>query len=619
MYDYQNIGYQMPSVPNPMMQMPIGGYPAGYPPVASPQMGYGMQMQNPMPVTAGFGANIIPSAPQMPQSMMGGIPTQVQPYISPEQYAQDMKKAPDLSMPIPGVTTPLEIEFKDGTSMTIPPTQPQPSQQAQMSMGYSQGGARVSQGGFNPVNGVTTPAIGNAGFNPYSGVPGMVQQPMYQPPTMVDTNTVMGMINQMQNGPSPQIPQQQLIGNPGYMAPGQQPQRMPNPCNFGMGFAPYSPPGVDPYAFKQPWQQQPGFTQTPMGQQMGLGMYPFYQGQNQFNYTLQDLLYDEQPSAIDARAMLAEVVLTDEEKERVGQMRSEIIGYDYYQRPILSGSGSYRRAMETQKMFEDARYQYQSYFTHLSKVAHAYSGEKIDEDAMMKWFDPVPTPPPAPKMFNPLTATEDEKKEYNRNMVVACTADLEARAMMYEAQKNSNNLYRQSLYAQIKASHDKLIGVQPGESYDLKTYMDNGYKIGVDIAMRKARSANRNGTTKYSRSGFRANMNANPRSVNQMQVPVTSTDDEYVSVEAMLKSVYNQNKARMYQSVKPVDESQMTLVRDKSGRVSYVSNPDPGVLPNLGQIDEILEPNASERDAHLFFLRTLQQKKEIDEAKQGLR
>lgn len=627
MYDYQNIGYQMSSAPNPMMQMPVGGYPAGYPPIASPQMGYGVQMMNPMPMTTGYGANIVSANPQMQYQPNMSMPAQQpQNYISPEQYAQDMKKAPDLTMPIPGVTTPLEIEFNDGTSITLPPQQPQPSQQAQMAMGYTPGGARVSQGGFNPASGVTTPAVGNPGFNPYSGMPNMapqgmpgMQQPMYQPPTMVDTNTVMSMINQMQNGPSPQIPQQQLIGNPGYMAPGQQPTRMPNPCNFGMGFAPYSPPGVDPYAFKQPWQQQPGFTQTPMGQQMGLGMYPFHYGQNQFNYTLQDLLYDEQPSAIDARAMLADVILSDEEKERVGQMRSEIIGYDYYQRPILSGNGAYRQAQEKQRMFEEARYQYQSYFTHLAKVAHAYSGEKIDEDAMMKRFDPVPPPPPAPKMFNIMTATEDERREYNRNMIVAQTADLEMRSAYYEAQKANNDLYRQSLYAQIKASHDKLIGVEPGEHYDLKTYMDNGYKIGVDIAMRKAKSANRNGTTKYSRSGFRANMNANPRSVNQAQVPITSTDDEYVSVEAMLKSVYNQNKARMYQSVKPVDESQMMLVRDKSGRVSYMSKPDPGVLPNLENIDAILDPNASERDSHLFFLETLQKKKELDEAKQGLR
>ena len=148
--------------------------------------------------------------------------------------------------------------------------------------------------------------------------------------------------------------------------------------------------------------------------------------------------------------------------------------------------------------------------------------------------------------------------------------------------------------------------------------MDNGYKIGVDIAMRKARSANRNGTTKYSRNGFRANMNANPRSINQMQVPVTSTDDEYVSVEAMLKSVYNQNKARMIQKVQQVDESQMALVRDSSGRVSYTSNTDPGVMSNPN-VEAILRPDASEREAHMFFLESLQQKKNIDEVKQGLR
>ena len=601
MYDYQNIGYQMPSAPNPMMPTAIGVYPAGYPPVAPPQMGFGMQM-NPMGMTTGYGTNIIPPAPQM------------QPPMTAAQFAQDTKKAPDLSMPVPGVTAPLELEFSDGTKAVVPPTQ-----QSQMAMGYTQGGARVSQGGFNPLNGVTTPAIGNQGFNPYyANMPNPVPMMPNQQPQMINPAMVQNMINQIKSGPSPQVPQQQLIGNPGYMAPGQAPMRMPNPSNFGMGFAPYSPPGVDPYAFKQPWQQSPGFVQNPMGQQMGLGMFPFNQGQNQFNYTLQELLYEEQPSAIDARAMLAEVILTDEEREKIGQMKSEIIGYDYYSRPIYSNSGYYRQSMEKQQMFEEARHQYQSYFTHLSKIAHAYSGETIDEAATMRRFDPVPPAPPPPKVFNPMTATPEERKEFARDQMAAQGIMLDNIAANYENNMAATDLYRQNLYAQVKASHDKLIGVQPGEHYDLKTYMDNGYKIGVDIAMRKARSANRNGTTKYSRNGFRANMNANPRSINQMQVPVTSTDDEYVSVEAMLKSVYNQNKARMIQKVQQVDESQMTLVRDSSGRVSYTSNTDPGVMSNPN-VEAILRPDASEREAHMFFLESLQQKKNIDEVKQGLR
>ena len=121
MYDYQNIGYQMPSAPNPMMQTSMGGYPAGYPPVAPPQMGFGMQM-NPMGMTTGYGTNIIPPAPQM------------QPPMTAAQFAQGTQQAPDLSMPVPGVTAPLELEFSDGTKAVVPPTQ-----QSQMAMGYTQG------------------------------------------------------------------------------------------------------------------------------------------------------------------------------------------------------------------------------------------------------------------------------------------------------------------------------------------------------------------------------------------------------------------------------------------------------------------------------------------------
>lgn len=590
MYDYQNIGYHAPASP-----MYTGGYPYGYPPFAPP---------NSQPIMAGYGNTMVPPAP--PQVGYGTPPVVNTPIQVPS---------------IPGIEGPVEFQFTDGSTMVANQAGPSqgvdpveiekirrdmgmptsvPSQTQQMSMGYTQGGARVSQGGYNPVDGVTTPAVANQGFSPYANAGVTASTPV------VNGATMQGIFNQVQNGPSPVFSGQgrQLIGNPGYMTP--------NPSNFGMGFAPYSPPGVDPYAFKQPWEQQ-----TPIGAQMGLGMFPFNRGQNEFNYTLQDFLYEDQPSAVDARAMLADVVLSDEEKERANSMRPEILGYDYYSRPIYSASGYYRQASESQKMFEEARHNYQSHFTMLSRIAHAYSGEKIDEDATMKRFDPVPPPPPQPKYFNPATATPEERHQFEREQFAQQGIMLDAIATKYESDMIATDMYRQQLRAQIKASHDRLLGIEPGQHYDLKTYMDNGYKLGVDIAMRKAKSANRNGTTKYSRYGFRNDMNANPRSANQSQVPVTSSDDEYVSVEAMLKSIYTQNKGRMYESVRQVDESQLTLVRNKDGTVNYVSNPDPGVIAS-DNVDAILSPNASEREAHRFFLESIQKKKDIDDAKRGL-
>lgn len=596
MYDYQNIGYHAPA--SPMTPMYNGGYPGGYPPFAPPNpqsmmmTGYGNTMVPPVPPQVGYG-------------MPPVVNTQVQ------------------VPPISGVDGPIEFQFSDGTTIVANQAGPSqgvdpaeiekirrdmglpasaPSHSQQMSMGYTQGGARVSQGGYNPVDGVTTPAVANQGFNPYSNAGPTA-------PPVINGATMQGILNQVQNGPSPVFTGQgrQLIGNPGYMTP--------NPSNFGMGFAPYSPPGVDPYAFKQPWEQQ---QQVPMGAQMGLGMFPFDRGQNQFNYTLQDLLYEEQPSAVDARALLADVVLSDMEKERANSMKNEILGYDYYSRPIYSASGYYRQATESQRMFEEARHNHQAHFTMLSRIAHAYSGEKIDEEATMKRFDPVPPPPPQPKYFNPATATPEERYEFQREQFAQQGIMLDAIATKYESDVVAIDAYRQQLRAQIKASHDKLLGIEPGQHYDLKTYMDNGYKLGVDIAMRKAKSANRNGTTKYSRYGFRNDMNANPRSANQSQVPVTSSDDEYVSVEAMLKSIYTQNKTRMVRDqVRQLDESQLTLVRNKDGTVNYVSDPDPGVLAS-DNIDAILSPNASEREAHMFFLENLQKKKEIDDVRRGL-
>lgn len=635
----QNIGYQTPA-PYPMMQVNNGGYPTGYPPVYPPQMGYGavQQPMNPMfmnngqiPMMTGYGNNVIQSNPviQQPQQQVSssGIDPRIESDTMPGHIdpSKALKAWEESGIPaFDPATSGLEIEFKDGTTQYIPPTAPPQKPQAIMNTEYNQGGARVSQGGYNPIDGVTTPPNATQGFNPYGGNMA-AQQMMATNPSgnMMMNNMAMNMINQAQTGPVQ--PNQQFIGNPGYNWQNPNPVRMPNPSNFGMGFAPYSPPGVDPYAFKQPWEQQqpqygyPRFAQGPMG----VYPYQYSQGQNQFNYTLQDFLYDDQPSAIDAKAMLADVILTDEERERIGKSKPTVQGYDYFGRPIYSTQGIYYQQMQQQQQFEDARHQYQSYYTHLSKVAHAYSGEKIDEASAMKRFDPVPPPPPAPKIFNPMTATPEEIKSFNRDQFANNTNMLaEYIDYRYEQAVNYVDNYKNYLFSQVKASHDKLIGVEPGQHYDLKTYMDNGYKIGVDIAMRKAKTANRNGQTKYSQSGFRNYMNSNPMRPNQTQAPIHSSDDEYVSVEHILKGVYQKNKEqmRMYERIgAEVPEDKMYLIRHTDGKVSYSAESPAVTSQSSSQIEEILAPDASEREAHMFFLRSLMGKKEIDEAKQNLR
>ncbi len=615
-YGIQNAGYQMPS-PYPNMMAGYGGYPYGYPPSVPQNMGYGAPMMTPafgsnqIPMMSGYGNNIVPSAP-IPMTPQNQQQTPGPKLVDPNEILKQMEESGKQFNPL---EFGMEVEFKDGTKQYIPPQNAQPVTQSQMSsMGFTPGGARVSQGGFNPVNGTMTPQAATPGFNPYGGNMAVQQQMQTQP----TGNMVVNMINQSQSGPvTPVNPSQQFIGNPGYQY--QQPMRMPNPSNFGMGFAPYSPPGVDPYAFKQPWQQ-PGFMNNPMAGCMG--MYPFNgaYGQNQFNTPLQDFLYNEEPSAIDAKSMLASIMLSDEEKERIGRNTPTIQGYDYFGRPIYSSQSYYNQQMQQQQQFEEARHNYQSYFTHLSKIAHAYSGETIDEEAMMKRFDPVPPPPPPPKIFNPMTATPEEKKAYEKEQQVYASNMLANYADNFYGQllPYQDNC-RSYMYAQVKASHDKLIGVEPGQHYDLKTFMDNGYKIGVDIAMRKAKEANRNGTTKYSRVEFRNYMNNDPLRPNNPKVPVMSSDDEYISIEDMLKRVYTRNKGKMIERINQPDENNMTLVRDNNGKVYYTSDSPAVISAKDKDIDMMLNPNASEYEAHMFFLKSIQDKKDREDAKKNLR
>lgn len=457
--------------------------------------------------------------------------------VYPQGYTPFVSPFPNPMPFMPGVHTPLEVTDKNGNTTIIPP------------QAHVQGGVTMAQGGFNPVTGMITPSVGSFGYssNPY-------------------TNP-------------------QLIGNPGY-SPGPNPQ--PN-----AGYGVYEPPN-----YPRPQQFQPfGYHGQPMPQYGYPNMlnpyyYNPYLAQNQFNTYLQEYLYEDGASAFDPREMLQNAVLTDEEREKIYSKRN-YIGQDYYGRPIYSDP--YRASQDRQNEFEQARKNYQEYYTRLSQVAHAYDGEQIDVEATMKRFDPVPPTNPLnqPKVFNWYTATEDERNEYQKDMRVEFTNALFAKINNLDNLENNAMAHKKALYAQIKASHDKLIGVEPGTHYDLKTFMDNGYKIGVNNAIQKAKSANRNGQSKYSQNSYRQGM----AQVTNSQIPITSKDDEYVSIEQTLKGIYDRNR-----------RDSMILSQQQTGPGMYTTPEVSSQVPEFG----------SEREAHQYFLQEIQKKKVQDEIRRSV-
>lgn len=439
---------------------------------------------------------------------------------------------------IPGVTVPMEIT-SGGQTYTIPASAG--------NQGFVPGGTTISQGGYNPVTNAVNGAKGSTGFNPFvqfNGVP---------------------------------IPQNTFIN------PALAPQQRTPIQDHRFGFEPF-----DPDRIPNPQTLQP----QPM---MGMGVYGFgnmlgnpyaNRWQNSFDVQIQELLYNEEPSVMDVRSMLEKVILSDEEREKVDRSRSysSIIGYDYYGNPIYSNpSSAYQASAQRQKEFEEARVNYQKHFTNLSRIAHAYSGETIDEAAVMERFDPVPKSKPMPgqNMFNYFNASDEEKKEFEETQLVASTARI---LNNIEAIQNCEQIMDQQkrmMYAKIKESHDKLIGVNPGESYNLKQYMDNGYKIGVNIAMQKAKTAMRNGKIKYSSSSFRndiAQYSHNP-------VPVSTKDDEYMttSIEQRIKAIYDRNKV-----------TDAVLRGQGQGMLTPTVTTQP-VQPKIPEFN-------SEFEAHKFFL-----------------
>ena len=372
------------------------------------------------------------------------------------------------------------------------------------------------------------------------------------------------------------------------------------------GFNPYAQVQQNPYVQQQ---VQQGFgvydpTRQYYSQQNFYGVYsPFSQlcnpyGQNEFNNQIQQFLYNYEIDDREVKSLLENVVLTEEERNKINSRRSSqmIIGRDYYGRPIYNNNSNYvyQQNQELQQELEKVRRNYQEVCVKLSKIAHSYFGETIDEEAAMRLYDPVPQRQQIqqPVPFNYYTATDQEKQQYEKMATIMNTSQLSYRMNQREQQEQYFQQLKGQLFDKIKTSYDELIGIKPGEKWDMVKYFDNAYKVLNNINFNKCRSSNRNGTTKYSRSEFRANLSQNTQS----PVPILSSkDDEYLSIEDALKSVYDKNKKSMNIN---------TVMRNPNGQTSF------GQLPcsELG----------SEYEAHKRFMEAVQKKHIDDEARKSV-
>lgn len=472
---------------------------------------------------------------------MGGYPSygypsqmQSQQYYNPYPYmqqqtipsAQNSMYAPPMETPVnttdpsrddfvyvPGRVHAPQLEDANGNTIDLPTPQTQ-------SQPYVQGGKSVIEGGFNPVTGnINQPAAVQGNFEPFNN--GMAQHYQFGVPRI---NTPMG---------------QQPYQNPYYQPP---------VYNNGYGQNPYIN-----------YQQQYGYNGGMYNPQQSMYAYannglmnPLFRPingvpVNDFNSFMYDTLYDSDQACVDIRSELSNIILTDEEREKANQNRFAhsgiIIGYDYFNQPIYSnGNTSYGSNNSYQEQMEKFRNGYIDHYMMCSKILHAYEGDldKMDEEKLKKRYDPfreyyenlnrqqfkVPT-------------TDAERREFDRERQLQNGFAIDAAFARAEIVNENKRQLRAKLFQDIKDSHDRLLGFEPGTHYTLKDYLDNGYKIGVANFKQQGKKVLRNDKHLYSSVQYSA---ALARKANRPVSLSMDNDDVFVPIETSIKAQYTDKK-----------------------------------------------------------------------------
>ena len=218
---------------------------------------------------------------------------------------------------------------------------------------------------------------------------------------------------------------------------------------------------------------------------------------------------------------IRELVLHEEAKDP-----SKAYGYNYYD-----------INRQRQEEFDKQRLNIQTVFADISKVVKFYKHEDYDRDVALKRFDPVQQP----DQNNYYTMTEEERERNKKLQRVYEVQQLDYQLNMYKVREQNALIQRDKLFTKIKESHDRMLGVNPGESYGLDTLLNNGHQLLREIFIRKARLKLRDGNRKYRSSNFKQSINTFLGS----NVLSTSTDNDYIPIEQRLKDIYAKNKSNM--------------------------------------------------------------------------
>ena len=477
----------------------------------------------------------------------------------------------------------LEKGIKEGATMQT--MQQQPTQQ-NMGMNMNPNPEIVNpfiahmqqqQVGFNPM--FSNPNIMNQAYNQFAArmeqaqMPNMGQQPMPYTPGMVSTpqfedangNTMNA--NTPFNQPNgynllhdnPVNPNPNPMMNNPYYYPNQQiaPNTMGNPTQMQGGQQSTIPFLANPYST---------FGYNPMANAIGRNPYynpymantynPYVYGmtyaQNEFNTFLQDILYSEKPIDNDPN-WLASVMLSDQEKEKISRERNQamyVTGTDYFGNPIYGYP--YMDNRKKQEEFENARKAYQDHFVMLSRIAHAYTGEEFDEEKARAWWDPmriINQNNPVYKSKYDLS-TEEGRLEQAKDLRLDQTAELFRQMDIAAANREMAFQQRGRLFDMVKASHDRMLGFEPGQHYTLGEYMNNGYNLLYGISTENAIKYNRQHRQKYDQDAYINRMNMRVAARDALHSALNSTkDDDYVSIEEKMRHQYYGNKSQQPQSL----------------------------------------------------------------------
>ena len=272
---------------------------------------------------------------------------------------------------------------------------------------------------------------------------------------------------------------------------------------------------TDPYA-NNSMRNQYGYNPYPMTG------YPMNQYNSQMLY---EWVYGGEEPLVDFNHVWETAFFTKEERERLEKNRNTyVLSYDYYGRPVYNQTPEQR-----QEFLNTAREQVIEFYTWRSRLAHTYFGEEFDEEKARKFYDPIKEVP-RPKSI--LEMTDKEKKELEKIQNYESCLNIFYQCMVQEQRIAAGIRFVNENMHWIKDSHDRMLGVKPGESYGFKQFSENAYNLLVDAAKQKVKLAMKDAGRRYSSTGFRQALAMNTG----YAVPtLTDKTDEYVNLRDRIR------------------------------------------------------------------------------------